>query len=312
MKPKKRLTEATLNSLEYAWPEVLAPRDPWAGDEVRPDESDYENYLAFTAEPEPLDPGAYAAWDRVFLATYRDVLDGRVPWSAIEAPARQLGVWGRARHDLRPLSEAPQVVPDAWLADHVEDWVPDVGLQAPDRVLGPWAEGALPPRVRLAAAAAMAFTSLVNPGVSPAERIARSKPKPKPAYRAALRAIGAAPPMVWEILPGGTLRPLLPLARHARPTGVVSGLPAAPAAIGRAVPSPDGPWLATVLPLPGPPPAAGLARRLLLELLRIRRAERRATWEDVLRRRPEVLYRTALSWAWLTLRDREAWDWPLP
>lgn len=307
MKAPRLIPEGTLNSLTYAWPELLDPRDPWAGDEALPDSYDYANYAAFGGADPPLDPATYAGADAEFLQVYRDILDGRRAWDEIRAPATRIGVWGPAGHDLRPLESAPQRVPDELLADHSEDWIPDIGLQAPDRVLGPWVEGPLPARVRLAAAAAVAFSPWVEPGVTPAERVSRSKPKPSKAYRASLRAISMAPPMVWAI-EGQHLRPHLPLGRRFLPTGPVSGLPEAPAALGRAVPCEEGWFLACALPLPGLPPRAGLTRRIFLELLRLRRDERRATWEDALRRRPEVLYRTALSWAWLERRTSD-WSW---
>lgn len=307
MKTPRPVPQGTLNSLDWAWPHVLDGRDPWAGDEALPDPYDYENYLEFPGGEPVLEPEAYAAADRSFLAIYRDILGGRATLAAIEAPARAIGVWGPARHDRRPLEPATQRIPDEILADHVEDWVPDVGLQSPDRVLGPWAEGPLPARVRLAAGAAVCFCPWVTPGVTPAERVARSKPKPSKPYRAALRAIAAAPPMVWAV-EGDRLRPHLPLFPRGRPDGPVLGVPDAPAVIGRVVPSAEGWFLACALPLPGLPPAAGLTRRLYLELLRVRRAERRASWEDALRRRAEVIYRTALSWAWLETRD-STWSW---
>jgi hypothetical protein len=38
---------------------------------------------------------------------------------------------------------------------------------------------------------------------------------------------------------------------------------------------------------------------MMLELQRLRRHERRLTWEDLLRERAEVVYRTACEWSWL-------------
>lgn len=313
MKVPRELREETANSLEFAWPELLCPRDPWGGDDVLPEEASYRNYLDFgVGEGQTaLDEDEWYRQDQAFMALYREVLDGRAPASALEAPARRLGLWAPARHDRRPLDPAPLYISEEALADHVEDWVPDVGLQAPDRVLGPWADSPLPARIRRAAGAALCFSKLVNPGVTPAHRIARGKPKPSAPYRAALRAIGDAPPCIWEVRPNGTLQPVLPITRHARPIGVVAGVPAAPAVVGRAVPGPQGWFLSAVLPLPGVPPRAGQIRRLQVELLRLRRVERRTSWEDVLRRRSELVYRNALSWAWLHLKDGEApWGWP--
>ena len=75
--------------------------------------------------------------------------------------------------------------------------------------------------------------------------------------------------------------------------------------VGRAVPRADGRWMGlAALGLPEPPPARVLARRLKLEMWRLLRHERRATWEDLLRRRSEVLYRTCATWCWLRTEDR--------
>lgn len=305
---KRRLAEATLNSLEYAWPELLAPRDPWAGDEVRTDATSYVNYQVYCGAV--LSKDAYAEADREFLRVYRAILDGEAAWDAIADPARALGVWGPVRHDRRPLDPAPERVPDSNLADHAEDWVPDIGLTAPDRVLGPWVEGALPPRLRQSAAAAMVFSPLAAQGLAATERVIRTDPKPSVPYRDALRAIAAAPACLWMVRPDGGLDPALPLTHLFRPVGPVAQVPDAPVVLGRAVPGPDGWWLAAALPLPGCPPVAGIVRRLSLELLRLRRFERRSSWEDLLRQRAELLYRLATGWAWLALREEERWTWP--
>jgi hypothetical protein len=52
-----------------------------------------------------------------------------------------------------------------------------------------------------------------------------------------------------------------------------------------------------------------LVRRLDLELLRLRRRERRLSWEVMLRERSEVLYRTACEWLWMVLRDTDEVPW---
>ena len=315
MTGSRGLCEETLGSLEFAWPHRLSRRDPWAGDEVTPEPASYANYLSFGAASGEvaLDEPEWARLDEAFMALYRGVLDGDRPWSELAEPARVLGLSGPAAHDRRPLDKAPERISDAVLADHVEDWVPDVGLLAPDRVLGPWSDEPLPAWVRRTAGAALCYAKLVSQGVSPAHRIARGKPKPPRDYRASLRIIGESPPCVFSVQPDGALLPLLPLSRHAVPHGPVLGLPDAPAVVGRAVKGPEGWFLSTGLPLPGLPPRAGLIRRLQLELLRLRRVERRTSWEDVLRRRSELVYRTALSWAWLELKDGEQpWSWPAP
>ena len=42
---------------------------------------------------------------------------------------------------------------------------------------------------------------------------------------------------------------------------------------------------------------------MTFELRRLRRHDRRLTWEDLLRERAEVVYRTACEWSWLHHED---------
>ena len=169
MTGSRGLCEETLGSLEFAWPHRLSRRDPWAGDEVTPEPASYANYLSFGAASGEvaLDEPEWARLDEAFMALYRGVLDGDRPWSELAEPARVLGLSGPAAHDRRPLDKAPERISDAVLADHVEDWVPDVGLLAPDRVLGPWSDEPLPAWVRPASSR-----------WSPTARCGRSCPSP--------------------------------------------------------------------------------------------------------------------------------------
>ena len=255
---------------EHAWPELLCAADPWAGDEM-------------LGEGEP---------DDGFFPMYRGVLEGRLPWEAAAAAAIRLGLDGPLKHDRRPPRAAPVPIDDALLAELAADVVPDLGMLAPDRVLGPWADERLPPRLLALASAVMALSPLIPPSVRPVARALRAKrPRRSVEERAALRAVMTAPPMVWT-----AQGPQLPLdERYA--IGVA--LPA-PAVVARVVP---GMGLAMALPLPRVPDAAVLFRRMLLEYHRLRRYEPRLTWEDVLRERGEVLYRTACEWCWVHARE---------
>lgn len=291
-------------SLEYAWPERVSTRDPWAGDEALFAPGDYANYKRFAPhsfERPLLGPAAYAEAELRFHAVMRDVLEGAAPWTAIRAPADELAVLSPARHDRRPLRPVPIQLHDDALADTAEDWVPDIGLVSAERVFGPWAEGHLERRWRRLAGAVMGFAPLIFPDNNAINRACRNKPRPPRVLRASMRGIGHAPPMLWRI-DGQEITPLLPLGRVFRPVGPVRALPDAPAAIGRAVPGPEGWFLACTLPLPEIPPPALLLRRMKLELLDLRRTERRATWEDALRGRIAPLYRVAASWLWLQRR----------
>ena len=298
-------------NLDHAWPTARTPMDPWAGDEALFMRGSYPDYLrqcervGFTPV---MDEAAHDDLDQQFETLYRQVLDGHSEMSALEDVSRALLIWGPARHDRRPLPPAAHPISNAHLADITENQLPQVGQIAPDRILGPWADTEVPRWVRVIAGAVMAFPPEIPPGVPAWARAIKRRPRPDSAERMAIRSIARTPPMLWRVHAGDRVTPHLPLGDRQTPDGAVSGLPDAPAVIGRVVWTGTGWTLACGLPLPALPPAQPLTERLHLELLRVRRRERRLTWEVLLRERSEVLYRTACEWLWLT---QERMPWPL-
>ncbi|MEL6348863.1 MAG: hypothetical protein AAFV53_37510 [Myxococcota bacterium] len=284
--------------LDNADPDLLTPFDPYAGDEAVMTAARYAQYARYIRAAAPLPEAEHDALDRQFQILYRDVLDGTQPWSALTPVVAALALDEPRPHDVRPLNPSPQILADGILSDTAEDQVPDIGLIAPDRVLGPFADEPIPRAIRQAAGAVMAFAPLLQQGTSPVARAVHQKPRFPTEISSALRAIARTPPMLWQV-EKGALRPLLPLSTQMIPTGDL-GVDAGTVAIGRAVPlQGGGAWLACQLRLPIAPATAPLIRRLQLELWRLRRLDRRVSWEDMLRERSEVLYRAACEWSWL-------------
>lgn len=287
------------SNIERAWPEEVRSGDPFGGDEGLPDPSTYEQYCAWV-HPAALDAERFRTLDDAFLEAYFAVLSGERPWGATDALAHELVIDHPLRHDKRPARPALEPIADDVLCDLTEDWVPGLGLLAPPRVVGPWSMLDLPRRVRILCGASMAFAPVFPPSIRPMSRPCRTKPKPTTELRSALIAALRSPAMLWRPTPDGGLEPMLPLARRSRPEGVVAGVPSAPAVIGRAVALVDGGWfLSCALPLPTMPDPDVLLRRLVLEYQRLRRHDRRMTWEDLLRDRGEVVARTACEWLWV-------------
>ena len=298
------------HQLEHSWPDLVAPGDPWAGDERLHELGDYADLKKHgaVAQAADLSPAEQRSWDDAFCQQYGAVLDGRAPWGATDAAARQLGLCAARPHDRRPVRPAPFALPDETLAHVVEDRMPDVRVLL-ERALGPFAELRLPPRVVAAGAAILGKAPLLRAGVRCYERLLKDKPKPPSAHRAVYRALLAAPAMLWRI-DGPRVTPMLPLSNHYRPDDPVlvmpwragrpgeAALPDAKAVVGLGIHTPERFWLAGVVPFPALPTPAVLLRRLTLEHQRLRRHDRRLTWEDLLRNRPEVLYRTACEWSW--------------
>lgn len=296
-----------------AWPLTLEAAEEWAGDEWLDDlPSSYSNYqdiCGILPEPE------YGEADRAWLERYREVLRGEV---AADDPilarlSEELFLLGDRSHDRRPARVAPFAIPPLLLADIAEDYVPDAGLLAGDRFLGPWADTG-PLRAALHAVAGnLSFLPLMDYGGTPRARWSHGvRPRPALDLRQAVHAAARAPVMLYAPRDDGAWTPLLPLGEHYTPRGPVQAeiaplLPERPVEVvlARAYPCEDGVWRAAcALGLPEAPPLRALERRLDLELLRLRRHERRSTWEDLLRRRPEVLYRFCATWCWWTEEER--------
>lgn len=294
-------------------PAVLSPTDPWSGDEQLIAPADHARYRRYCPHKPPLSKTEHAARDLIFQAQYRAVLSGVVPWAALEEAAAALGIVAPLRLDRRPTPRSDGPLPETTLAEICEDYVPDIGVIAPDRVLGPFSEEPLPRWLRTLSGAVMAFSPQLRGGMMPLARAVIKKPRPKTALADAIRAAVRAPPMLWRVS-GDRLHPALPLSERQQPTERCDGIPAGVSAlIGRAVPRDDGSaWLVGVLPLPRCPDPAIIRRRLMAEVWRLRRHDLRVSWEDMLRERGEILYRTTCEWLWLhePASVRALWDLP--
>ena len=154
----------------------------------------------------------------------------------------------------------------------------------------------------------MTFVPELDPGVPPWARAIKRRPRPHTTIRQSLRVMARTPPCLWAI-DGDEVTPLLPLGRQFERSGTVRALPGVDTVVGRVVASADGPRLVASVPLIRRPPADFIVRRLRLEWLRLRRRERRLSFEDTLRERSEVLYRSCMEWMWLSCSESETRPW---
>ena len=264
------------------------------GDEYLYDPSSFENYKMFQG---PLTRGAWEEADRAFHQAYLRSL--QAPF--LELPHEALNLPLELTHDVRGLWMSPKVIPEQVLCDLVEDFCPDGPMIAPDRFVGPWADLWRRDLIRLSVAGAAWWPWLSGPG-SPVQRYLNSKPRPDLDERRAVKSVGLAPPMLYDL----DWKPLLPLHKSyllPPPTlGTIVPLTEAPPAgyVARLVPTEQGTMAFCALALPALPPVEVLRQRLHNELLRLRRHERRVNWETLLRDRGEVLYRLTASFCWET------------
>lgn len=283
---------------EHTWPVDRAVGDPWAQDEALDDPARVADYHRHALRP-VLTDDEVSRWDAIFRSAYRQVLRGQAPWGTTDAAARALELDLPLRHDPRPLHVAPAAIDDATLADLAENWMPSMGMLAPERVLGPFAWLQPPLGARRLAAGVMGTAPMIPPAIRPLGRALRSEPVPPLEVRGAALAVLRAPALLWTVeahsADGATLRPALPVHPVCLPRGLVRGVPPAPAVIGRVMHTAGGAHFNLGLPLPALPHPRVVRRRLWLELQRLRRHDRRLTWEDLLRDRSELLYRCTLE-----------------
>lgn len=286
----------------HAWPEALCPEDPYCGDEVLDQTGNYANYCVFSSG-EKISQGEHDEADSMFCASLRKILIGQDAYDELNQAAMALQIDFPATHDRRPARVAPFVLAESRLSDIVENWVPDIGVMAPDRVLGPWSDEPLSDWLRALCGRVFCFSPVLYPTIRPMGRESKSRPRPDLDTRRVLIAMMRAPTMLWWSDP---VTPALPISDRWIPDGQVSGVPEAPAFVGRIYKTPEGWQTCCVLPLAIRPDPIPLKERIRLELMRLRRFERRVTWEDVLRDRGEVLYRSVCEQLWLQEDHRNA------
>ncbi len=283
-----------------AWPLQEYAEDEWAADEWLPDPSSYESYQKWTDGA--LSEAAYQEADQRFMDRYRAILRGEIPMSSesLSEEAEALSVELELTHDWRSPLLQERGISDEKVAQFAEDYVPDAPLLM-ERFLGPYAEHGHRALHLPAMAQTALLLTMANEG-SPALRFRNARPRPDVVDRKAVGALIQSPAMLWD----ADWNPLLPLYESWRPTGKVHAAPVplrpeqpGSLILARLVHHMDGSCSANMaISVPSAPSAGWLTRRMRLELLRLRRHDRRANWETVLRTRSEVLYRSCAIWNW--------------
>jgi hypothetical protein len=263
--------------------EVLRPGDPTSGDEGIFQRGDYANYRTFGGGT--LDADTYLRLEQRFHSLVGEVLGGTAPFEALQPLAEDLCVAHPFTHDRRPLLPAPVALPDEVLADIMEDQVPESMLLV-ERLTGDAFA-----RPTIAMYAALAWVPYMDNGRRPVDAWADEEEDERP-YVIAARTMDRAPVTVW--VDGVSMLPLAP--RFTPPEGPAGVF------VGRAYRVADGWGWSAMVPLPAAPALEPLVRRLTLEGWQLRRRERRCSWEDILRQRPELVYRAAMEGARRSVR----------
>jgi len=238
----------TTHALDRAWPETLDATDPYAGDEVIEYPGRFANYARYSVE-ERIDEAEHDRWDSVFCESFRGVLRGDEDPVRLAEAARKLQVDLPLTHDRRPPRVAPRVLGEERLSDIVENWVPDIGILGPDRVLGPWADESLPAWLHRLCGRVLCFSPILPPAVRP---MGREQEPPAASSRGPSSLDRHAPSATDAVANGGSRASSSHLGSMAsRGAGV--GIARDPELCGSHLQDPG--WLAVLLCAPAPAPS---------------------------------------------------------
>lgn len=255
---------------------VLAPGDPCSGDEALYTPGSFKNFQRWTGGMEEAE---WAVADLRFHELAEAILQGEAPWDTPELPelAHRLGLDYPRKHDTRPPRVCDQVLPDELLSDIVEDLVPDYAVMT-ERITGDDRP------LDAAVVSVLFFVPTTWDGRRPIDWWGEEETERELVQAA--RILDSSPPCLFA--DGVPLLPYAPrrVPEGPCPRGIYVGRPYR---VGE-----EWAW-SGVVPLTGEPDLGALRARLRLEHWQHRRLERRASWEDMLRARPEVLYRACLE-----------------
>lgn len=272
-----------------SWPILPRPEDPFRGIEAVLEIASYENYRQ-RAKGEVLTNDNFIRQDSLFLSQYSKLLKPGMSIVNIKDTASKLQL------NMNPFLEnsAPKIattdISNQLLADIAEDLLPDIGCYATERVFGPMASEAR--ECKVLAGAILSTSPYLEQGVTTAGRTCSRKPKPSVDKSHSIMAISKTPVMFWKIFSNRTVKPMLPLSSSYCPLQPISCLPDSSHMIARMVFTNNGPKPYFVLPIPELNVDI-LYARLWLEWLRVQRHSSNIYWEDLLRYRSELLYRSS-------------------
>ena len=270
----KKAPFGNIPDLRAHWPIDQDRWDPWAGDESSSLDEDYQNALH----------------SQKGLQSYLQ-------------KAIQNGLSLKPIHDYTLLQKANYCYPEEFLAAITEDWVPDIGIFAEERVLGPFA-----PRhqLRKLCGAILSFSALLRHNGTPAGQFGDLR---NVSHKIALGIQAKTPAMLWQ-QDNGQITPILPIERQYKPGNTpIHHTPPHQYFIARMVRQRDGFHASCVLPLPCIAPEY-TRTRIHLEWLRLQYYNKHLYWEDVLRYRSELLYRSCLEYCFVYHKEEtlRCWD----
>ena len=297
---------------EPIWPLLQDVRDPWDDDPVLLDEAWKIHRRRFPFGG--MDKESFEGTLRAFETSVRAWLGGEASLDSAREHAETLGVAEPPEPDPRGLEQQQDIATAEEIARLGTNGHPDLGSEAPGRVLGPWEQRLTPHdrSVLCMALAEAAFIERVRGEMSAWTRFRRRKPLPAVEERSRVRAVAHTPVGCWTMAStvdgGWRLADRLGLVPRRVPntpvdlSAVVSVDGSGPhhggTLVGRVVYTPGG-WRCPVgFAVRGQPPAALLRETLDVMLWRQRLVHPRVSVEEVLSDAGYTLVRRVHEWAW--------------
>ncbi|MCO4743884.1 MAG: hypothetical protein KC912_03785 [Proteobacteria bacterium] len=295
------------------WPTDFDPRDPWDDDGVL-----FREAWRIHRRREPkggLSKDVFRTHLQAFEGATREYLGGDGPFSALAPHAEAMLLDGPADVDPRGVERPEELADAAELCRVGSNGHPDLGSEAPGRILGPWEdtlERTKHAALLRAALAEATFIERVRGENSSWMRFRRRKPFPPVADRSRVRPVAHASVGVWtmtsKVTGGWRLADRVGFTARRVPIGPVelwdpvsvtdTAAQHGATLVGRLVPTATG-W---VCPMPfvmaGEPPIELIRREVQLILWRQRLVFPRVSREESLANAGHSLIRRMHEWAW--------------
>lgn len=295
--------------LRTAWP-LAETLEEYAGDSAILNTPKYQRFQKY--HPNSLDEYSWKETEELFQKKYRSYIQeglfDEILWRDI---CIKLHLQYETKHESCEQLSAQKQLSDALLSDICEDHLPQIGLFSDELIFGPLSESWLPYSMRQLGGAICAMLPLLEHGHSAIAKLSSQRPKISPDIYSSLTAYHRTPFMLWKKKENSKnqtndrVEPLLPLGTQYIPEASVKNLPSTDYFLGKIIKLGDHFVVSCAFGLENIQEILFLRQiltsRLRIEWIRYQRYSR-ITWEDILRERGDILYRTASEFLFETTK----------
>ena len=288
-----------------AWP-LLYPIDNASGDFAILKSPLFETFCQ--QRQSSLSLHEFNTLEQTFFSLYQQYIQGlKYDHSQWSEWTTQYSLSSSLEHDISPPLSAPFLIPLTFLSDLSEDYLPEIGMLYHSLIWGTVSEDLLHKTMKILAGAICSTLPLLQYHHSPASKAFDQRPKLPDQIHQSLSTHCRTPAMLWSV-EKDFVRPLLPLARQYSPIGPIHNLPSTQYMIAKVIQVQHN-WTAHfVFPFESLGSLVEeLSLRLQIEWLRGQRHCSTLVFEDILRDRADILYRSAAEHLLETSKEELTW-----